>query len=207
LKKECLWSAKLAPAWHTELSGGAPDSIRCSGWPGGEVSALGNRCVDVAINHGTVRWCTGLSGESSAPAPKSSATNSLLSGKEKGNVAKNHRTVRWAKGARGQWSSPRSTGDTWPSQRSDSRTGLSGAPTGPKAQWSAAPDMEGNRAPDMYCRLCSCSVVHRTVWCTTRQKARFAFKVDLQRLLAALVKVHSFLLWVLVIWITTHLKV
>jgi hypothetical protein len=25
---------------------------------------------DVAINHRTVQWCTGLSGESSAPAPK-----------------------------------------------------------------------------------------------------------------------------------------
>jgi hypothetical protein len=42
---------------------GAPD------WPGGELAALGNRRDDVAINHRTVRWCTGLSGESSAPAP------------------------------------------------------------------------------------------------------------------------------------------
>jgi hypothetical protein len=39
------------------------------GWPGGEVAALGNRWGDVAINHWTVRGCTGLSGESSAPRP------------------------------------------------------------------------------------------------------------------------------------------
>jgi hypothetical protein len=36
---------------------------------------------DVAINHRTVRWCTRLSGEPSAPALKTPATNSSLSGK------------------------------------------------------------------------------------------------------------------------------
>jgi hypothetical protein len=41
------------------------------GWPGGELAALGNRPDDVAKNHWTVRWRTGLSGESSVPAPKS----------------------------------------------------------------------------------------------------------------------------------------
>jgi hypothetical protein len=51
------------------------------GWLGGELAALGNRRGDVAKNHRTVRWFTGLSGESTAPAPKSSATNSSLSGK------------------------------------------------------------------------------------------------------------------------------
>jgi hypothetical protein len=50
-------SAKPAPAC------GALDSVRCPGWPGGEVAALGNLRGDVAINHRTVRWCTGLSGE------------------------------------------------------------------------------------------------------------------------------------------------
>jgi hypothetical protein len=77
-----------------------------------------------------------------------------------------------------------------PRQRSVGHTGLSGAhrtvsgaPTGPKVQRSAAPDKEGYRAPDCYC---SCSVVHRTVRCATRQKARIAFQLELQRLLAAL---------------------
>jgi hypothetical protein len=84
--------------WCTRLSGGAPDSVRCPGWPGGELATLGNRRGDVAINHRTVRWCTGLSSESSAHAPKSPATNSSLSGNEEGTVAKIHRTVRWCTG-------------------------------------------------------------------------------------------------------------
>jgi hypothetical protein len=77
-----------------------------------------------------------------------------------------------------------------PCKRSVGNTELSGvhrtvysAPNSPRAQRSAALDMEGNHAPDRYY---SCPVVHRTVRCTTRQKARFAFQVDLQRLLAAL---------------------
>jgi hypothetical protein len=40
------------------------------GWLGGEMASLGNRRGDVAKNHRTVRWCTRLSGESLAPAPK-----------------------------------------------------------------------------------------------------------------------------------------
>jgi hypothetical protein len=60
-------------------------------------------------------------------------------------------------------------GDTWPSQRSDGHTGLSGvhwtvsdvhrtvsgAPTGPKTQRSASPEKEGDHAPD-------CPVHHST---------------------------------------------
>jgi hypothetical protein len=77
-----------------------------------------------------------------------------------------------------------------PLQRSVGHTGLfgvhrtvSGAPTDPEDQWSAVPDMEGDRAPDCYS---SCPVVHRTIRCTTRQKAGIAFQVELQLLLAAL---------------------
>jgi hypothetical protein len=77
-----------------------------------------------------------------------------------------------------------------PVQRSVGHTGLSGvhrivsgAPTGSKVQQSAAPDKEGDRALDSYC---SCPVVHRTVRCTTRQKARIAFQFDLQWLLVTL---------------------
>jgi hypothetical protein len=60
---------------------------------------------------------------------------------------------------------------------------VSGAPTGSEEQRSDAPDMEGDRALDMNS---GCPVVHRTVRCTTRQKARMDFQIDLQRLLAAL---------------------
>jgi hypothetical protein len=71
-----------ARAWHTGLSGG-------------EVAGLGNRQSCTAIIHRTVRWCTGLSGESSA-------TNSPLSGNGKGDVAIIHRTVRWCTGMSGE---------------------------------------------------------------------------------------------------------
>jgi hypothetical protein len=49
----------------TGLSGGAPDSVRCARTSLGEQSALGTRRRRTAINHRTIRWCTGLSGEPS----------------------------------------------------------------------------------------------------------------------------------------------
>jgi hypothetical protein len=64
----------------------------------------------VAINHRTVRWCTGLSGESLAPAPKTPATNSSLSGKGEGAVAKNHCTVQWCTGLSGELKAPAANG-------------------------------------------------------------------------------------------------
>jgi hypothetical protein len=70
-----------------------------------------------------------------------------------------------------------------PRQRSVGHTGLSGAPTEPKVQRSGTPNKEGDQEPNNYC---SCPVVHRTVRCATRQKARIAFQLDLQWLLAAL---------------------
>jgi hypothetical protein len=39
---------------------------------------------DVAKNHQTIRWCTGLSGESSAPVLLVPVTNSSLSGIRRG---------------------------------------------------------------------------------------------------------------------------
>jgi hypothetical protein len=101
-----------------------------------------------------------------------------------------HRTVRWCTGlsgeptvasANGRPRDPRAT--RGPQQRSVGHTTLSGAPTDPEDQRSDAPDMEGDRAPDSYS---DCRVVHRTVRCTTRQKASLAFQVGLQRHLVAL---------------------
>jgi hypothetical protein len=85
--KSWLCAANSSSAWHTGLSGGAPDSVRCPRLADGELAALGNRWSCTAKIHRTVRWCTGLSGESSA-------TNSSVSRNEKGDVAINHRTVR-----------------------------------------------------------------------------------------------------------------
>jgi hypothetical protein len=117
-------------------------------------------------------------------------TNSSLSSKSNGATTKIYRTVRCAKATctngrqRNQWAT------RGPRQRSVGHTGLSGvlrivsgAPTELKVQQSGAPDKELDRAPDNYC---SCLVVHRTVRCATRQKARIAFQLELQRLLAAL---------------------
>jgi hypothetical protein len=77
-----------------------------------------------------------------------------------------------------------------PGQRSAGGTGLSGvhrtvfaAPTGPELQRSSTPEKEGDRHWTVYS---DCPVAHRTVRCATRQKARMAFLVGLQRLLAAL---------------------
>jgi hypothetical protein len=64
------------PVVHRTVSG-AP------GWLGGELAALGNQRDEVAKNHQTVRWCTGLSGESSASAPKSFNNELVALGKTK----------------------------------------------------------------------------------------------------------------------------
>jgi hypothetical protein len=50
-------------AWHTGLSGGAPDTVRCARLISGEKATLGFRRRRTTINHRTVRWCTGRSGE------------------------------------------------------------------------------------------------------------------------------------------------
>jgi hypothetical protein len=65
---------------------------------------------DMAINHRTVRWCTRLSSESSAPVPKAPVTNSSLSGKGEGAAAKNHQTVRWCTGLSGEPTAPTANG-------------------------------------------------------------------------------------------------
>jgi hypothetical protein len=110
--------------------------------------------------------------------------------KDSSAAAKIHRTVRCApdypvsQRCPRQRSASQLVGDAWPAPTvSWSHRTVSGAPTGPKDQRLAAPDKEGDRAPDSYC---SCSVVRRTVRRATRQKARIAFQLDLQRLLAAL---------------------
>jgi hypothetical protein len=56
---------KSSSAWHTGLSGGAPDSVRCARLVAGEMAALENRRRCTTKIHRTVWWCIGLSGESS----------------------------------------------------------------------------------------------------------------------------------------------
>jgi hypothetical protein len=69
------------------VSGGAPHSVRCARTSPDEQPALGSRRRRTTINHRTVRWCTRLSGESSA-------AKSPPSGNSQQRTAKIHRTVR-----------------------------------------------------------------------------------------------------------------
>jgi hypothetical protein len=156
-----------------QLGPGTPD---CPVAHRTESNAPGESTVNQLFsgNDGVVRLkFTGLSGESSA-------MNSSLSENGKGDVAIIHRTVRWYIGLSGEPTAPAANGRPRDQratrgqlQRSAGCTGLSGAPNSPEEQRSDAPDLEGDRAPDCYS---SCPVVHRTVRCTTRQKARLAFQ-------------------------------
>jgi hypothetical protein len=80
---------------HRTVSDGAPDSVRCARRVQGEPVALGTRRRRTTIIHRTVRWCTGLSGESSA-------AKSSLSGKVQRRTAKIHQTVGWCTGLSGE---------------------------------------------------------------------------------------------------------
>jgi hypothetical protein len=99
---------------HQTVSGGAPDSVRCARLTSGELAALGKTWRRTTIIHRTVRWCTGLSDE---PTIASATVGRAIRGATCG-----------------------------PRQRSAGGTGLSGvhrtvsgAPTSPELQWSAAP--------------------------------------------------------------------
>jgi hypothetical protein len=174
---------------HRTVSGaqaGPTVNLQLSGISGG----------DMAINQRTVRWCTRLSGEPSAPALKTPATNSSLSGKSGGAAAKIHRTVQCASDCPvSQRCSRPMIGCAISGRRVACTNGRLVTPDCPVctdsvrcANGTEGPTVdyarkEGDQAPDRYC---SCPVVHRTVWCATRQKVRIAFQFDLQWLLAAL---------------------
>jgi hypothetical protein len=158
LQKTGCVQPKFSSVWHTGLSDGAPDSVRCTRLVSDEKAALGKSLAAYGYN-----------------SPDCPVV---------------HWTVRWANGHLRQRSAAQSAGDAWRLQRSATGTGLSGvhrtvsgAPTGLELQWSSAPEKEGDRYRTIYS---DCPVAHRTVWCATRQKAKIAFLVDLQRLLAAL---------------------
>jgi hypothetical protein len=65
-KRLGLVQPNYSSAWHTGLSGGAPDSVRCARLDSGEQAALGRIWRRTTIIHRTVQWCTGLSGEPTA---------------------------------------------------------------------------------------------------------------------------------------------
>jgi hypothetical protein len=65
MEKLAVYSQKAARSGCTRLSGGAPDSVRCTRLASVNWLLSGFRRWCTAINHRTVRWCTGLSGEPS----------------------------------------------------------------------------------------------------------------------------------------------
>jgi hypothetical protein len=98
-----------------------------------------------------------------------------LSGICRRRTAKIHRTVRCAPDCPvNQRSAAQSGRDTWPSQRSEGGTGLSGVHRTVRCARSAT---IGNGRLDCLRKEIghrTVSGVHRTVWCARRQKARMA---------------------------------
>jgi hypothetical protein len=156
-----------------------------------ELAALGTRRRRTTKIHRTVRWCTGLSGESFA-------ANSGPQEKQRGDMAIIHRTVRWCTrlsgeptvaSANGRRRNLRATRELL--QRS------AGAPDCPVCTGQCLVRQSAHRSNSRICQIrkeiahrtvyMTCPVAHRTVRCATRQKASLAFQVGLQRLLAALV--------------------
>jgi hypothetical protein len=65
----------LCSIWHTGLSSGALDSVRCARPNSDEQAALGRIWRRTTIIHRTVWWCTGLSGE---PTTASATVNRAI---------------------------------------------------------------------------------------------------------------------------------
>ena len=96
MEKTCLEQPRLCSVWvHRTVSDGAPDSVRCARLASGELSGLGSRRRRTTINHRTVRWCTGLSGEPTVGRANGRPRNPRVT-RGRANGLKGHRTVRCA---------------------------------------------------------------------------------------------------------------
>jgi hypothetical protein len=81
---------KLSSVWHTGLSGGAPDSVRCARLASDEHATLRKNRRRTTIIHRTVRWSTGLSGEATVGRAIRGRRVARANGRQ------GHRTVRCA---------------------------------------------------------------------------------------------------------------
>jgi hypothetical protein len=109
--------------WHTGLSGGAPDSVRCARLVSSEMTVLGKRISGVRLKF------TGLSG--GAPDyPVSQRSPEQWSA---------------AQSSRDTWTAPTVS---WCTELSGVHRTVSGAPIIPEEQRSDMPNLEGDRAPD-----------------------------------------------------------
>jgi hypothetical protein len=125
----------LSSVWHTGLSGGAPDSVRCVRLVSGEQAAIGKSLVAYGYNsldcpmvHRTVRWANGRQRNGRLRNPRATRGPHQQSAGGIG-LSGVHRTV-------------------------------SGALTGPEVQRSSAPEKEGDRHRTVYSDY---PVAHQTV--------------------------------------------
>jgi hypothetical protein len=131
--------------------------------------------------HRTVRWCTGQ-----CPVCQAGSGELAALGFRRRRTTINHRTVRWCTRLSGEPMVSRANGRSRNPRATHGRAnGQKGAPNCPVRQrlWIFNGRLRQNRKE---IRTGQCPVVHRTVRCTSRQKARIAFLECSQRLLAAL---------------------
>jgi hypothetical protein len=119
-------------------------------------------------------------------------SNRPLSGFRRRRTAKNHRTVRWCTGLSGEPTVDCANGRPRNPRMTRGRAnGLMGAPDCPVCTGLCLVRQRlqifNGRLRQIRKEISTrqCLVVHRTVWCTTQQKARIAFLDCSQRLLAA----------------------
>jgi hypothetical protein len=149
---------RLSSVWHTGLSGGTPDSVQCVRLNSGEQATLGIVWPRSAIIHRTVRWCTGLSDE---------PTVDCANGRQRDQRATRGLGQRIV----GAPDCLVCTGQCLVSQDDRCSNGQL------SLIWKEIAHRTSYR---------TCPVVHRTVRCATRQKAKLAFQECLQRLLGPL---------------------
>jgi hypothetical protein len=138
--------------------------------------------LQLSLAHRTVRWCT----EQCPVRQAGLRWNGCSREKDQRRTTKIHRTVRWANGrlSNGRPRNLRVTRGLL--QRSAGALDCPVCPVHQSAQRS------NGRICQIWKEIAhrtvyrTCPVAHRTVRCATWQKARIAFHVDLQRLLAAL---------------------
>jgi hypothetical protein len=131
--------------------------------------------------HRTVRWYTGQ-----CPVVQAGSGELAALGFHRRRTAINHRTVRWCTGLSGEpIVGPANSRPRNPRATRGRANGQKGAPDCSVRQrlWIFNGWLRQNRKE---IRTGQCPVVHRTVRCASRQKARIAFLECSQRLLAAL---------------------
>jgi hypothetical protein len=84
-----LCGVNISSVWHTGLSGGASDSVRCARLAGGELAAFEKKQRRTTIIHWTVRWANGRQRQRSAVRSAGDAWPTAT-------VGWAHRTVRCA---------------------------------------------------------------------------------------------------------------